>query len=261
MKLSLTFVAIVSSSVLAEGVQARVHGNYQQLSQPPVQDSTGLKMRCRSIARDIENAHRVVARDNRAGAMLSKKLCVGNFAPAMGRFTVLIPKHTGASSDTEWGSAWVGISEYTFESQLRGGVDLAVEISGKVSYTAWYEGFRYEASYLYNFNVTGGDVIQVNIATTSPTMGHVRLINVSTGNSISVDVTAPPGIFLTGDNAEWIIEDFLAGGCLPLADFGRVVFTNASAKMSTGRVEDLRGATIIKMVLDGKLVADSVINT
>lgn len=261
MKLSVAFVAALASSVLAIGIRAQVHGNYQHLSQPSTQDSTALRVQCRSITRDAENANQVVTRDNWAGGMLSKKLCAGNFASATGRFTIPIPKHTGASNDTEWGSAWVGISDYTFESQLQGGVDWTVERSGKVSYTAWYEGFRYEPSYLDDFNVTGGDEIQVDIATTSTTTGNVRLINISTGNNISMDVTSPPDTFLTSDNAEWIMEYFSGGGRLALADFGRVVFTNASAKMSTGRVEDLRGATIIKMVLDDKLVADSVIDS
>lgn len=155
----------------------------------------------------------------------------------------------------------MGISDSNFESQLQGGVNWAVERSGKVSYTAWYEGFSYETSCLDNFNVTGGDVIQVDIVTTSVTTGNVRLINVNTSNNISMDVTAPPDSFLADGNAEWIIEDFSAGGRLPLADFGSVVFTNASAKVSTGWVEDLRGATIIKMVLEDKLVADSVIDS
>ncbi|KAF5851970.1 hypothetical protein GGP41_000672 [Bipolaris sorokiniana] len=226
-------ITVVSSRTtnLCPKVGTRVYGNHQYLSQPPIQDSTALRMRCRSIARYTENAHQV------------------------------IPKHTGASNDTEWASAWVGISDSNFESQLQGGVNWAVERSGKVSYTAWYEGFSYETSCLDNFNVTGGDVIQVDIVTTSVTTGNVRLINVNTSNNISMDVTAPPDSFLADGNAEWIIEDFSAGGRLPLADFGSVVFTNASAKVSTGWVEDLRGATIIKMVLEDKLVADSVIDS
>ncbi|EUC43478.1 hypothetical protein COCMIDRAFT_28071 [Bipolaris oryzae ATCC 44560] len=259
MKLFIAFVVALTSSVLAEGVQARVHGNHQYLPQPFVEDSTALGIRCsRSVARDTDKEHRVVTDGTWSGAIIFKKLCAGNFVSVTGRFTIPIPKHTCTSNDTEKGSAWVGISNYTYGSMLQAGVDWEVERSGNVTYSAWYEWVPYLTTYLDDFEVRGGDVMQVDIATTTPTTANVRLINVSTGKDISIDATAAPDSFLTGDNAEWVMEDFSDEGKLPpLADFGEVVFTNASAKTSTGWVEDLGGATIINMVQDGKLVVDT----
>jgi hypothetical protein len=271
MKLSLTLVAITSgaalvgASTLAERVQARALGNHQRLSHPPVQVDTALETRSKFIATDVGAEKDIRLSRNWAGALIKTKDSSGDVVSATGRFTVPTPKHTGSSNATEYGSAWAGIDGVSCIPILQGGLDWQVLSSGDVGYLAWYEWYRDNAVYVDTFNVTGGDVLQVDITAPSTTKGTLTLSNLSTGEKFSQDMTAPSGSPLCRQEAEWIMEDVIISGKMaPLANFGDVVFSKVSAKFSTGKVGDLSGAAIYKIPQNrsaAALIVDTVVSS
>ena len=74
----------------------------------------------------------------------------------------------------------------------------------------------------------------------------MTITNVSTGKTVTHSFTGQSGA-LCRTNAEWIVEDFEEnGGLVPLANWGTVTFTGASAGTSSGSV-GVSGATIINI--------------
>lgn len=70
--------------------------------------------------------------------------------------------------------------------------------------------------------------------------------NNTNGQKVSKSLTSTSPLCQT--NAEWIVEDFDAGGSpVPLVDFGTVTFTGAQATTEQGDSVGPAGATIIDM--------------
>ncbi|KAE8847423.1 hypothetical protein PTNB73_03570 [Pyrenophora teres f. teres] len=269
MKLSLAFLAAIASSVvarpssnLAARVKARAEGTVRHRTQPMIKIGTTTKEDAKFVAESADNttAH-VQYSSNWSGAVLEQPSS-GYFTTATGRFTVPTPKHVGSGGD-QAASAWVGIDGDTCGSGLlQAGIDFTVSSNGAVSYDAWYEWYPDYAYDFSNFPIKAGQVIQVDIIATSTTRGTVKLTNVSTGKSVSQTLTAPSGSTLCRQNAEWIVEDFESGGSLvALGNFGTVVFTGASAGLSTGGSEGLSSATIIDLKQGSTVHTDVTINS
>lgn len=268
MKLSLSLLstALVASalarpSTLSERVQQRADGTRRHRTQPLVKVGSGLKENSISISPSGNNTSHVQYSSNWSGAVLEQPSS-GYFKSATGRFTVPRPQHVG-SGGTESSSAWVGIDGDSCASGLlQAGIDFTVSSSGAVSYDAWYEWYPDYAYDFSNFAVSAGNVIQVDITATSTTKGTVKLTNVSTGKSVSQTLSAPSGSVLCRQNAEWIVEDFEQNGSLvALSNFGTVVFTQASAALSTGGSEDLSSATILDLKQGSSIYTDVTIDS
>ncbi|KAL1593095.1 hypothetical protein SLS59_009420 [Nothophoma quercina] len=230
-------------------------------TQPLVKVGSNFKENAKFIEGSDNNTAHVDYSSNWSGAVLEQPSS-GYFKSATGRFTVPTPKHVG-SAGTESSSAWVGIDGDSCASGLlQAGIDFTVTSSGAVSYDAWYEWYPDYAYDFSNFAVSAGNVIQVDITATSTTKGTVKLTNVSTGKSVSQTLSAPSGSVLCRQNAEWIVEDFEQNGSLvALSNFGTVVFTQASAALSTGGTEGLSSATIIDLKQGSTVYTDVTINS
>lgn len=76
------------------------------------------------------------------------------------------------------------------------------------------------------------------------------MLNKSTGQTATRDMTAPKGKKLCFESVEWIEED--PGGGLPLPAFETFRFTGARATDSKGKQFNLHGSQSISMVQDGK---------
>jgi len=226
-----------------------------------IEVGSGFKENAKFIEGDANTTAHVDYSSNWSGAVLETPSS-GYFTSATGRFTVPTPKHVG-SGGTESASAWVGIDGDTCTSGLlQAGVDFTVTSSGSVSYDSWYEWYPDYAYDFTNFAVSAGNVIQVDITATSTTKGTVKLTNVSTGKSVSQTLSAPSGSTLCRENAEWIVEDFEENGSLvALSNFGTVVFTAASATLSTGGTEGLSSATIIDLKQGSTVYTDVTIDS
>ena len=270
MKLSIAFLAAIAGSVvarpssnLAARVKARADGTVRHRTQPMVKVGTATKEDAKFVAEVADNttAH-VQYSSNWSGAVLETPSS-GYFTTATGRFTVPTPKYVGSGSGDQAASAWVGIDGDTCGSGLlQAGIDFTVSSNGAVSYDAWYEWYPDYAHDFSNFAIMAGQVIQVDITATSTTKGTVKLTNVSTGKSVSQTISAPSGSVLCRQNAEWIVEDFESGGSLvALGNFGTVVFTAASAGLSTGGTEGLSSATVIDLKQGSTVHTDVTINS
>lgn len=140
----------------------------------------------------------------------------------------------------------MGIDGDTYgDAILQSGVDF----NGDGTYDSWYEWYPDYAYDFSGFSIAAGDEITVTIAATTLAAGKVTLKNSRTGSSVSKSLTAPSSSsHLGGQNAEWIVEDFEENGSLvPLANFGTVTFTGASAVTNSGTSVALSGAEIIDL--------------
>jgi hypothetical protein len=100
---------------------------------------------------------------------------------------------------------------------------------------AWYEWYP---DYAYDFSgisFKAGDSVTLTVTAKSTTSGTAVIKNNSNGQSVSKSITSSSA--LCEQDAEWIVEDFEEGSSLvPLANWGTVTFTGASASKSSGSV-------------------------
>ena len=149
-------------------------------------------------------------------------------------------------------SAWVGIDN---DSCGAGLLQVGISFDGNGNPTAW-SGWTSDVSVEFdNFAVRAGDDIRLTVEATSTTAGVASVDNLSTGKQVSraFENAAPP---LCEGSAEWIIEYPLS---VPLAHFGSLTFTSASATGSSGTVTP-EGATIFNLNQDGKVKTDCATN-
>ena len=249
-------LSIVTTTAAPSRLQSRVNARRTRGSQPLIRVSGDESIE--DINNGNDTAH-VEYSSNWSGAVLVSPPSGTTFTSAHGRFTVPTPKYVGSGGD-ESSSAWVGIDGDTYGNAiLQAGVDFTVDSSGSVSYDSWYEWYPDYAYDFSNFDVSAGDVIQIDIVATTTSRGTVTLSNKSTGKAVSKTLSAPSSsASLGGQNAEWIVEDFEENGSLvALSNFGTVVFTGASAGLSSGSSVGLSGATAID-IKQGSTVYTSV---
>ncbi|KAI9069528.1 concanavalin A-like lectin/glucanase [Trametes sanguinea] len=175
-----------------------------------------------------------------------------NFTTVQGTFAVpaLAPSSYAAAS------IWLGIDGWQPAGDAQGlfqaGVDCWVE-DGATAYDAWYEWVP-DGSYNFTaFAVSPGDVLTFRLVAAGAREGTVYVENETTGEAVSRVLDAPPlaNAQLALQSAEWIMEDFFWYGQVPLANFGSIHFTNASARTGAGTTVGLSDATIIDLVLSG----------
>ncbi|KAI0058826.1 hypothetical protein BV25DRAFT_1840686 [Artomyces pyxidatus] len=175
----------------------------------------------------------------------------GTFTSVTGTFVVPTPQVPDDSSSSGGdgsysASAWVGIDgDSCSNAILQTGVDFTVDDSGDVSYDAWYEWYP---DYAYDFSgidISAGDTITVTVTASSTTKGKAIIENVSSGQTVTKSLTSSSA--LCEQDAEWIVEDYEEGSSLvPLANFGSVTFTDATAATSSGPLGP-SGANVIDL--------------
>jgi len=189
------------------------------------------------------NSSHVSYSSNWSGAVLSSG--AGTYKSVTASFVVPTPKTPSGGSGSYSASAWVGIDGDTCGSAiLQTGVDFTVD-GGSVSYDAWYEWYP---DYAYDFSgipISAGNTIKLTVTASSTKAGSAVIENVTTGKTVTKSITSTSA--LCEQDAEWIVEDYEEGSSLvPLANFGTVTFTGASASTSSGTVGP-SGATIIDL--------------
>jgi Peptidase A4 family len=132
---------------------------------------------------------------------------------------------------------WVGLGGYSLSAKAMEqiGTELDCNAGGGETIGAWYELVP-AATRDISMSVGGGDLITASVSVVGDRV-TLRLLDVSDRQSFAATVTDPG---LDVSSAEWIAEapsDCTAVGCttLPLANFGAVRFTSASAWTSGGR--------------------------
>jgi hypothetical protein len=128
------------------------------------------------------------------------------------------------------------------------------------SVLAWYEWFPAYQQDFDNFPINTGDLITATIVATSTTSGTATLYNSRTKQTVSTTLTGQPALCL--QNAEWIVEDFSYDDePVPLANFGGVSFTGASATTLTGHTVGPANATVWEIVDNTGIVANAALST
>ena len=150
--------------------------------------------------------------------------------------------------------AWVGIDGTNGTNDvLQAGTLSRVTVSGGVitgtTYYVWTEWFG-SPWIVQSLGVSPGDQIHCTVcAPFTNTHGTAIFTNLTTNQSATYGIDAPSGTTLSGNVAEWIVEDpgQLGGGLFPFPNFGQVQFTQCSA--GTKNFEfDLLTSTLIDLV-------------
>jgi len=155
----------------------------------------------------------------------------GSFAQASGSWSQprVVCNRPGSSVAIWLGLGGAGLLSRTLEQV---GTSADCSDRGQPSYTAWYELFP-AAPVELPFAVSPGDKLHASVTVTG-WLVSVTLTDASTGNAFSEEIwMRAPEV----DSAEWIVE--APSACLrtcaplPLADFDRVTFAEASTTVAT----------------------------
>lgn len=245
MKFTATTIALFAAGTLAapsgHGLASRVARRSGHLSHPKQSNQTNT---------DYSS--------NWSGAVLTSPPSGTTFTSVSAEFTVPSPQSVDGQSGSS--SAWVGIDGDTYSNAiLQTGIDFSVDSYGDISYDAWYEWYP---DYAYDFSglsINAGDTIYVSVVASSSTSGTATIQNLSNGQTVYQDLTAPySSAALGGQNAEWIVEDFESGGSLVTLDnFGTVTFSGASAGLSDGSYVGTSGADLIDIEQNGQVLTSA----
>lgn len=237
--------AVITQALLAVSTLAVPHGLSKRVSQRTARRSTHPNIPAPGDAQGTQGSD-VSYSSNWSGAVLTSPPSGSTFTSVSAEFTVPSPKAVGGKAGAA--SAWVGIDGDTYQNAiLQTGVDFNVDASGAVSYDAWYEWYPNPATDFSGISFKAGDNVAISVVASSTTAGVATIHNLSNGQSVSTNMTAPSSsAALGGQNAEWILEDFESGGSLvSFCNFGTVTFTDASAGLASGSSVGTDGATIM----------------
>jgi hypothetical protein len=127
-----------------------------------------------------------------------------------------------------YSSAWVGIDGWNSGSVEQIGTD-SDYVNGRFYYYAWYEMYPVGSVNL-SLTINPGDTIDASVSYTGSSEFTMALTNVTTGNSFSITKTSAQA---QRSSAEWIQEaPSSINGVLPLANFGKINFSGATANVS-----------------------------
>lgn len=127
-----------------------------------------------------------------------------------------------ASNPISYSSIWVGIDGYNSHTVEQIGT---AQISDG-TYYAWYEMYPDPAYVIYNVPIEPGDSIYAEVRCQGKTSFTMTIMNLTTGDSFT---TTQESTTAQCTSAEWIVEAPWWQQTLPLANFGTVLFTGASA--------------------------------
>lgn len=102
-------------------------------------------------------------------------------------------------------------------------------------YSAWFEWFPFSPVRITNLAVAAGNDLYVAVWSTGPQTGNAYILNYNTGQYATVALTAPDGVSLVGNSAEWIVERPGSGdNPTPLTNYASEYFSEASAFDNSG---------------------------
>ncbi|MGO9743361.1 MAG: G1 family glutamic endopeptidase [Roseiarcus sp.] len=118
---------------------------------------------------------------------------------------------------------WPGIDGYGSSDVLQGGSLQEAYCSGSTKstyYSAWVEWYPYSLTTVSSPAISPGDLLFVEVWSTSRTQGYVYLVDETNQQSAEYSLTPPSGTELTGNSVEWIVErPGVGGGLATLANY------------------------------------------
>lgn len=167
----------------------------------------------------------------------------GSFYVINGDWPVPVARQAqGACIGALYSSEWVGIDGWVQSNDvLQAGTEADSSCANGVTtatYYAWYEWAPAPAMIVKNLPVGAGDDIVVYVWNDDPTHGHAYIANVGTGDYVNLAFSAPPGVRLIGDSAEWIVETQPAGAGysdgVSIPNYGQTFMVDAYATTHDG---------------------------
>jgi Peptidase A4 family len=133
-----------------------------------------------------------------------------------------------SSSISGYSSAWVGIDGWNSSSVEQIGTD-SDYVNGQAQYYAWYEMYP-AGSVNLSLPINAGDTISASVNYTGSGLFTLSITNVTKNQFYSAPQTSSQA---QRSSAEWIQEaPSSVSGVLPLANFGTISFSGASATVS-----------------------------
>lgn len=143
----------------------------------------------------------------------------------------IVPSLTCTAVNT-YSSAWVGIDGYSDNTVEQTGTEQDCA-NGQAVYSAWYEMYP-KPAFRVNLALKAGDLISAEVKYLGGNQFVLSLTNNTNGQTFTTRQTSKG----KRQSAEWIMEAPWSGGVLPLANFGTIQFSSASAVINgqTGSV-------------------------
>jgi hypothetical protein len=129
----------------------------------------------------------------------------------IGEFLVPTARQAFGSCTGGWdySSIWPGIDGNGSNDVLQAGVEVDAYCNGgttQSSYSAWIEWYPNFSTEVSSPVIHPGDLVLVEVYSTSPTIGYAYFKNFSTQETAAYQLTAPGGTTLVGNSVEWIVE-------------------------------------------------------
>jgi hypothetical protein len=157
----------------------------------------------------------------------------GSVTAVSGSWTV--PAASG--SGTAYSAVWVGIDGYQSSSVEQIGTEQDV-VNGQAQYSIWYEMYPLGSVTITTMTIKPGDSITASVQYTNSQF-VLTITDTSQGNDSFTTTQSASGA--QRSSVEWIVEAPSSNyGVLPLANFGTVAFSNATATINgtTGAINN-----------------------
>jgi len=147
-----------------------------------------------------------------------------------GEFVVPTARQAFGSCDGGWdySSLWPGIDGNGSNDVLQAGVEADAYCKNGTTasyYSAWIEWYPNYATEVSYPTIHPGDLVYVQVWNTSATNGYAYFFNFSTLEGAEYQLTAPSGVYLTGNSVEWIVErPGIGNGLATLANYVSVAW-------------------------------------
>jgi hypothetical protein len=148
-------------------------------------------------------------------------------------------------------AVWVGIDGFSSPTVEQTGTTAAL-INGRPTYFAWYEMFPSDSVVVKKLTIRPGNQMMADVTSLGHGEFRLQITDMTTGKSFT---TLQSGPNTHRSSAEWIVEDptafptrtgpgrggqpsssggsFVPPGFLPLPNFGRITFSQASVTLGT----------------------------
>jgi hypothetical protein len=167
-------------------------------------------------------------------------------------------------------AVWVGLDGTNGTNDvMQAGTNSVVVVSGGVvtsrSYYAWIEWFGNPWKPESDFPVNPGDAILCTVcAPFGNAHGTAMFTNQTTGLSMNYGIDPPDGVSLSGNVAEWIVEDpsqSATGPLFPFPNYGLTIFQNCSAGSKNISLNLNDSCPINLTDGTGKVISESTFNS
>ena len=154
------------------------------------------------------------------------------------------------SSPVAYCSIWVGIDGYNSGTVEQ----IGTEQDSDGTYYAWYEMYPNPSHFISSVPIEPGDLIFAEVKCHGKSSFTLTIKNLTTDKSFTITKESSAA---ECTSAEWIVEAPWSGGILPLADFGTVVISGASALVN-GSIQSFYCLDMIISLVSPTIKADAM---